>query len=94
VAGEAGDRVLMQEMAGLVVPYSAEYGAAQSNPALLAELAALTGGAALEAGADAFAPLAGMATQARALSFPLLALALALLPLDILIRRVSVRARR
>jgi uncharacterized membrane protein len=94
VTGADGERVLLRETAGLVVPYSAEYGVEQSNPALLAALAALTGGAALGAGADAFAPLPGAATQARALGLPLVALALALLPLDILIRRVSVRTRR
>jgi uncharacterized membrane protein len=94
VTGAGGEQVLVQETAGLVVPYSSEYGVGQSNPALLAELAALSGGAALEAGADAFAPLAGSATRPRALGLPLIALALALLPLDILIRRVSVRVRR
>ncbi|GAB4440726.1 MAG: VWA domain-containing protein [Chloroflexi bacterium OHK40] len=94
VAGADGDRVLMQEMAAMVVPYSAEYGSAQSNPALLERLATLTGGRALSSGVDAFAPLPGHATRARALGFPLLILALAMLPLDILIRRIVVRTRR
>jgi Mg-chelatase subunit ChlD len=91
VAGADGERVLLQETASLVVPYSAEYGDSRTNPALLHQLAHLTGGAPLAAGADAFAPLATHATQPEALGLPLLMLALALLPLDILIRRISVR---
>jgi uncharacterized membrane protein len=91
VAGAAGERVLLQESAALVVPYAAEYGAASSNPALLASVARLTGGAPLAAPADAFAPTGRPASEPAPLAFPLLLLALALLPLDILIRRISVR---
>ena len=93
VAGRDGERVLLQETAGLVVPYSAEYGPAGGDRELLLELAALTGGAAMADGAEAFAPTGGSATRTREVGLPLLALALALLPFDILIRRVAVRPR-
>jgi uncharacterized membrane protein len=93
VAAQEAGRVIVQETAGMVVPYSAEYGGAASNPALLATLAGLTGGIALADAAAAFAPLDQQATTPQALAFPLLMLALALLPLDILIRRISVKTR-
>jgi hypothetical protein len=94
VAGAAGDRVLLHETAGLVVPYSAEYGADQSDPALLLALAELTGGRPLTSGAEAFRPPPGFALRAQEIGLPLLLIALALLPLDILIRRIAVRTHR
>jgi hypothetical protein len=91
ISGAAADRVVLQETAGLVVPYSSEYRGAQANPAMLAELAALTGGATLSAAAEAFAPVAGRVTRAQEIGLPLLILALILLPLDIALRRLMLR---
>ncbi|HMQ35743.1 MAG TPA: hypothetical protein PKD53_33870, partial [Chloroflexaceae bacterium] len=91
ISGAAADRVVLQETAGLVVPYSSEYRGSQANPALLAELASLTAGATLSAPADAFAPVAGEVTQAQEIGLPLLLLALCLLPLDIALRRLMLR---
>jgi hypothetical protein len=94
LAGAEGDRALLQDTAGVVVPYSPEYGSAPSDPALLRQLAAVSGGQLLESGAESFAPLPGAAHSAQEIGLPLLLLALILLPLDILLRRISVRARR
>ena len=91
ISGAAADRVVLQETAGLVVPYSSEYRGAQANPALLAELTAITGGTTLSAAADAFAPVAGHVTRAQEIGLPLLILALILLPLDIALRRLMLR---
>ncbi len=91
ISGTTGDRVVIQETAGMVVPYSSEYRGTQANPALLDELAALTGGSRLAEPAEAFAPLAGHVTQAQAIGLPLLLLALLLLPFDIGLRRLLLR---
>lgn len=90
VRGVQGEQVLAQGAAGLVVPYSAEYRLDQGNPALLAELARLTGGAQIAQPAQAFERAAQGAGSARDLSLALLLLALALLPLDIVVRRLAV----
>jgi uncharacterized membrane protein len=79
LGGSADGRPVVQDVAGLVVPYSPEYRSGQSNPALLAELANLTSGALLTEPAQAFA---------RGIGLPLLWLALLLLPLDIAVRRL------
>ena len=91
IAGVDNDRVVVQEVAGLVVPYSAEYRSNQGNTALLSELAALTAGHSLSTGAEAFAPLQGNVSRAQEIGLPLLILALLLLPLDIALRRVMLR---
>ncbi len=91
ISGAAADRVVLQETAGLVVPYSSEYRGSQANPALLAELASLTAGTTLASPADAFAPVKGEVTQAQEIGLPLLLLALCLLPLDIALRRLMLR---
>jgi uncharacterized membrane protein len=91
ISGAQADRVVLQETAGLVVPYSSEYRGAQANPALLAELASLTAGATLNAAADAFGPVEGSVTRAQEIGLPLLLLALALLPFDIAVRRLMLR---
>jgi Mg-chelatase subunit ChlD len=91
ISGAQADRVVLQETAGLVVPYSPEYRGAQANPALLASLAALTGGATLASAADAFAPVESDVTRAQEIGLPLLLLALLLLPLDIAMRRLMLR---
>jgi hypothetical protein len=91
IGGAQGDRVVVQETAGLVVPYSSEYRSNQANPALLAELASVTGGAELAAAADAFTSPGRAVTRAQEIGLPLLLLALLLLPLDIAVRRLMLR---
>jgi Mg-chelatase subunit ChlD len=91
IGGVQGERVVVQETAGLVVPYSSEYRSNQANPALLGELAQLTGGVQLAAAADAFAPTGLSVTRAQEIGLPLLLLALLLLPLDIGLRRLMLR---
>ncbi|NTW97984.1 MAG: hypothetical protein HGB28_05470, partial [Oscillochloris sp.] len=91
ISGAEGERSVIQETAGLVVPYSSEYLSSQGNPALLRDLAALTGGAALSEAAAAFAHLDMRVTSAREVGLPLALLALLLLPLDIALRRLMLR---
>jgi uncharacterized membrane protein len=91
ISGALADRVLIQETVGMVVPYSSEYRGAQANPALLDELAALTGGGLLPDAAAAFAPVAARVTRAQEIGLPLLLIALCLLPLDIALRRLMLR---
>ncbi len=90
VSGARGGQVLAQETAALVVPYSPEFRLGQSNPALLEALARVSGGARIDQPAQAFAPVSQGASSARDLSLPLLLVALALLPVDILVRRLAV----
>ncbi len=91
VAGEAAGRAVVQEVVGLVVPYSPEYRPDQSNPALLSDLAALTGGRVLSEPAEAFAPGEGVVRRAQEIALPLLLLALLFLPFDIALRRMLIR---
>ncbi len=89
VAGLQGATVVAQETAALVVPYSTEYRLGQSNPALLDALAQVTGGGRLAQPGQAFERAAQGAASAQEIALPLLLLALILLPLDILIRRLA-----
>lgn len=91
IAGSADGRAAVQETAGLVVPYSPEYRQQQSDPALLAELAQLSGGSELAEPAAAFARDLSAVNRAQEIALPLLWLALLLLPLDIAFRRLLVR---
>jgi uncharacterized membrane protein len=91
ISGTAAGRPVLQETAGLVVPYSSEYRGAQANPALLAELAVLTGGSPLTEAAAAFNRVDSGVTRAREIAMPLLALALLLLVFDIAARRLLLR---
>ncbi|KAB8141141.1 VWA domain-containing protein [Chloroflexia bacterium SDU3-3] len=93
ISAEQGGRALAPATAGVAVPYSAEYGLAQHNPALLSALATTTGGAALEAPAQAFAPRQG-AARAMEISRWLVLLALCVLPLDVMLRRLLVSRPR
>lgn len=94
IAEMQGERIITQESAALVVPYSPEYHPKQHNPALLAELAALSGGAPLAQPADAFAPTLHNATNTQEIALPLLYLALLLLPIDIIVRRLFLSTGR
>ena len=91
VAGTQDGRMVVQSAAGMVVPYSAEYGPGQRNPELLATLARNTGGSQLAQPADAFAHNLAPVYSAREIALPLLLLALLLLPLDIGVRRLILR---
>jgi len=91
--GQQKGKVVIQDLAGLVVPYSSEYRQNQSNPALLAELARLTKGRVLTKPAEAFAHNLAAVTQAQEIGLPLLILALLLFPFDIAIRRLLFRHR-
>lgn len=71
---------------GLVVPYTPELHGARTNPALLARLAETTGGAMLQAPADAFRP--GRGTGTRDVWPPLAGLALGSLLAEVTLRRV------
>jgi uncharacterized membrane protein len=94
--GQSDGDPVVQEMAGLVIPYSSEYGQEPSNPALLAELMRLTGGTALVSPEESFAHDHNLAPVVRAqeIGLPLLVLALLLLPLDIGARRLFGRWSR
>ncbi|HWQ14616.1 MAG TPA: glutamine amidotransferase, partial [Roseiflexaceae bacterium] len=74
--------------AGAVVPLSAEYRARTADPALLEELVRISGGRLSPAPAEVFAPNAGGRGAVQEIGLPLLWLALALLPLDIALRRL------
>jgi hypothetical protein len=90
LAGSLAGQLVAQDTAALVVPYSPEYRLGQSNPALLAALAKTTGGSAIDQPAQAFERADQGAGSAQEIAFPLLLAALALLPLDILVRRLVV----
>ncbi len=87
LSGWQDNRVVMQETAGLVVPYSPEYHPDQSNPALLDNLRQLTSGRTLSEPAQAFDHNLSNVARAHEITAPLLLLALLLLPLDIAARR-------
>lgn len=91
IGGAIGGRPVLQETAGLVVPYSPEYRGSQANPALLAELATITAGATVDDPAQVFRRVDQGVTRAREIGLPLLMLALLLLPLDIAVRRLMLR---
>lgn len=90
IAGARGDRVMIQETAGMVVPYSSEYRSAQANPGLLNELANTTKGRFVTEPSEVFTRL-NQVFSAQEIAFPLLLLALILLPIDIALRRLMVR---
>jgi Mg-chelatase subunit ChlD len=91
ISGAQDGKVVAQETAGMVVPYSPEYRQGQSNPALLDALARATGGTPLAQPADAFAHTLTAVSRAQEIALPLLLLALLLLPFDIAARRLMLR---
>jgi Ca-activated chloride channel family protein len=84
---------LGQQMVGMVVPYSPEYRQQQSNPALLQSIAEATGGRLIETPSAAFEQNLASVRRAQEISMPLLLLVALLLPLDIAVRRLSLRWR-
>lgn len=91
LVGREQERIVFQNMSGLVVPYSSEYRQNQSNPGLLDELRQLTQGRLLTDHAESFAYDLTSETRAHNISLTLLWLALMLLPFDIALRRVLLR---
>ncbi|NJP08002.1 MAG: VWA domain-containing protein [Chloroflexaceae bacterium] len=92
--GQEGGQITVQSTMGMVVPYSSEYRQDQNNPALLAELASITGGSTLREPIEAFArnDLAAV-SRAQEIALPLLILALLLLPLMVVGLRVARQPR-
>jgi Mg-chelatase subunit ChlD len=76
---------------GLVVSYSPEYGEQRANPALLRDLAAITGGRVEPSPEAVFASSTQPVGAVQEIALPLLWLALLLWPLDVAVRRLSLR---
>nr|WP_052295016.1 VWA domain-containing protein [Oscillochloris trichoides] len=91
VALDAAGQPLGAAQGGVVVSYSPEYGLRRSDPALLADLAALTGGRVNPMAESLFTPTGQRVGQVREIALPLIWLALALLPFDIALRRIFLR---
>jgi uncharacterized membrane protein len=91
VAASAGGRPLGVATAGLAVSYSPEYGEKPSDPQLLRDLAALTGGRVDPIAAAAFEPTGQRVGRVSEIGLPLLWLALLLWPLDIGVRRLHLQ---
>lgn len=76
--------------AGFAVSYSPEYGRFAANPGLLAEIATLTGGQVDPPPTAIFTPTERAVYEVWPVTLPLLWLALALLPIDVALRRLFV----
>jgi Mg-chelatase subunit ChlD len=91
VAAGKGGEGIAQATVGLVVPYSPEYRQRSGNPALLESIARTTGGQVLQTPGTVFRHDLRAVHRAQEIGLPLLLLALLLLPLDIGMRRLSLR---
>ncbi len=91
VALDGDGQPLGSASGGLVVSYSPEYGLRRSDPALLNDLATLTGGRINPPAESLFSPTDQRVGQVREIALPLIWLALALLPFDIALRRLFLR---
>lgn len=91
LASDATGQPVDALVAGVVVPRSAEYRSQGANPALLDDMARTTGGRINPAAADTFLPNANSAGAVGEIGRWLLWLALLLLPLDVAIRRLTLR---
>ncbi|HEU4325543.1 MAG TPA: VWA domain-containing protein, partial [Roseiflexaceae bacterium] len=88
LVGTRDGAVQAQGTLGMVVPYSAEYRLGQSNPQLLEQIARVTGGIRLSEVAGVFRGDLPTVSRAQEIGLPLVLLALALLPVDIALRRL------
>ncbi|MFQ3662418.1 MAG: VWA domain-containing protein [Chloroflexaceae bacterium] len=88
---DAAGQPLGAASGGLVVSYSPEYRPDATGAALLESLAAISGGRVAPPPASLFEAPGQRVGRVRAISQPLLWLALALLPLDIALRRLFLR---
>lgn len=89
-ATDQADQPLGNARIGVTVNYAPEYGRNATNPGLLAELVALTGGQVDPPPAAIFAPTERTVYEVWPVTIPLLWLALGLLPIDVALRRVFV----
>lgn len=90
-AATADGQQLGSASTGLAVSYSLEYGERRDNPALLRDLAEISGGRVDPPAAEVFAPPQQSVGSVREIGLPLLWLALLLWPLDIAMRRLMLR---
>ncbi|GAA5526732.1 VWA domain-containing protein [Herpetosiphon gulosus] len=81
-------QAVFQETAGVIVPYSPEYRQGQANPNLLATIAQRSQGRVLTDATKVFEHSLDLVTRATPIHFSLLLAALALLLLDIAVRRL------
>ena len=93
VALDANGQALGTASGGLVVTFSPEYGPNERGPILLSDLAALTGGQVAPPPASLFASAGQPVGRVTEIALPLLWLVLALLPLDIGLRRLFLHPR-
>jgi len=87
------DQSLGQSTLGFVVPYSPEYKSRGIDRAFLSRLASITGGNELAHSADAFIQNLPSIPSTREVWLPLLIFAALLFPLDVGIRRLTLRKR-
>lgn len=93
IAAAADGSTVAQQTVGLVVPYSPEYRQRSGNPGMLELIANTTGGRVLERANQVFEHNLAAVRRAQEIGLPLLLLAALLLPLDIAVRRLSLRRR-
>ncbi len=93
IAAAKGSEAIAQSTVGLVVPYSPEYRQQSGNLALLNLIAHETGGSVLQTPGTVFRHDLRAVQHAQEIGLPLLLLAALLLPIDIGIRRLSLRKR-
>lgn len=92
VAGtDSQGQALGTASAGLVISYSPEYSLAPTSPRLLEDLAQVSGGRVGPPPAAVFEPSAQPVGSVQEIALPLLWLALLLWPLDVAVRRLSLR---
>ncbi len=91
LTAQRGGEAAMVATTGLVVSYALEYSAQRDNPQLLADIAAASGGRVEPPAASVFDPQPQPVGATREIGLPLLWLALLLWPLDIAIRRLTLR---
>ena len=89
-ATDQADQPLGNASIGVTVNYSPEYGRMAANPGLLEELAAFTGGRVNPPPTTIFTPTERTVYEVWSVTIPLLWLALALLPIDVALRRLFV----
>lgn len=90
---ESSPRPVASRTTGLVIPYSAEYASLTADPALLADLAAATGGGVLDEPSQAFSHTLPVGRETRSLWPALLLLVALLFPADVAIRRLRLSQR-
>ena len=90
---DANGKAIFARTLGLIVPYSPEYRQGQSNPQLLQTLAQQSGGRSLTQPSQAFDHTLAAVRRAIPIDLLLLLIAAILLPLDVAVRRISLRRK-